>query len=58
VNERLLLSLPHRQRVFTFPRILRGFFRHHRTLYGEIARQVYAMIIQFYNAAAGRASLG
>ena len=53
MNERLLLRLPHRQMVFTFPKVLRGFFRHHRTLYGEIARQVYAMIRSCYNAAAG-----
>jgi hypothetical protein len=53
MNERLLLRLPHRQMVFTFPKVLRGFFRHHRALYGEIARQVYAMILKFYNAAAG-----
>jgi hypothetical protein len=53
MNERLLLRLPHRQMVFTFPKVLRGFFRHHRTLYGEIARRVYAMILRFYNAAAG-----
>jgi len=53
MNERLLLRLPHRQMVFTFPKVLRGFFRHHRTLYGDIARQVYAMISKFYNAAAG-----
>ena len=59
MNERLLLRLrlPHRQMVFTFPKMLRGFFRHHRTLYGEIARQVYAMIGTFYNAAAGCSTL-
>jgi hypothetical protein len=53
MSERLLLRLPHRQMLFTFPKLLHGFFRHHRTLYGEIARQVYAMIRKFYNAAAG-----
>jgi hypothetical protein len=53
MNERLLLRLPHRQMVFTFPKVLRGFFRHHRTLYGQITRQVYAMISTFYNATAG-----
>jgi hypothetical protein len=53
MNERLLLRLPHRQIVFTFPKVLRGFFRHHRTLYGEIAREVYAMVTTFYNTAAG-----
>jgi hypothetical protein len=53
INEWLLLPLPYRQMGLTFPKVLRGFFRHHRTLYGEIARQVYAMISSFYNAAAG-----
>jgi hypothetical protein len=38
---------------FAFLKLLRGFFRHRRTLYGEIARQVYAMISSFCNAAAG-----
>jgi hypothetical protein len=32
MNERLLLRIPYRQMVFTFPKILRGFFRHHRAL--------------------------
>jgi len=53
MNERLLLRLPHRQMVFTFPKVLRGFFRYNPTLYGEIDRQVYAMIARFYKAAAG-----
>lgn len=53
MNEHLLLRLPHRQMVFTFPKVLRGFFRHHRALHGDIAQQVYAMILKFYNAAAG-----
>jgi len=52
MNQRLLLRLPHRQMVFTFPKALRGFFRYHPTLFGEIARQLYAMIATFYNAAA------
>jgi hypothetical protein len=36
VNERLLLRLPHRQMVFTLPKVLRVFFRHDRNLVGEI----------------------
>ncbi len=32
VNERLLLALPHRQFVFTFPKLLRPYFRHNRRL--------------------------
>ena len=54
MNERLLLLLPHRQMVFTFPKVLRVFFRHDRMLYGEISKLVYRMIQSFYNEAAGR----
>ena len=54
MNERLLLLLPHRQMVFTFPKVLRAFFRHDRRLYGEISKLIYSMIQRFYNAAAGR----
>ena len=39
--------------IFTFPKVLRVFFNQHKTLYGEIARQVYAMIQRFYDIAAG-----
>ena len=54
LNERLLLRLPHRQVVFTFPKVLRIFFRHGRKLYGEVSKLVYRLIQGFYNAAAGR----
>jgi hypothetical protein len=54
MNEHLLLLLPHRQMVFTFPKVLRVFFRHDRRLYGEISKLVYRMIRSFYTAAAGR----
>ena len=54
MNEHLLLLLPHRQMVFTFPKVLRAFFRHDRRLYGEISKMVYRMIQRFYNAAVGR----
>jgi hypothetical protein len=50
MNEHLLLLLPHRQMVFTFPKVLRAFFRHDRRLYGEISKLVYRMIQRFYNA--------
>jgi hypothetical protein len=43
MNEHFLLLLPHRQMVFTFPKVLRAFFRHDRRLYGEISKLVYRM---------------
>jgi len=54
VNERLLLRLPHRQLVFTFPKVLRVFFRYDRNLFGEVSRLVYRMIYRFFTEAAGR----
>ena len=52
MNERLLLLLPHLQIVFTFPKVLRLFFRHDHELFGEVSRLAYRMIQDFYSAAA------
>jgi hypothetical protein len=40
--------------VFTVPKVLRGFFRHDRNLFGEVSRLVYRMIQSFFDEAAGR----
>jgi hypothetical protein len=53
-NERLLLRLPHRQIVFTFPKVLRVFFRHDHGLVGDLSRLVYRIMQDVYSAAAGR----
>jgi len=58
MNERLMLLLPHRQVVFTFPKVLRVFFRYDRSLYGELCKLVYPMMRRFYTKAAGRAIKG
>ena len=54
MNERLLLRLPHRQIVFTFPKVLRVFFRHDHGLVGDVSRLVYRIMQDVYSAAAGR----
>jgi hypothetical protein len=54
MNERLLLRLPHRQIVFTFPKVLRLFFRHDHELFGVVSRLAYRMMQDFYSTAAGR----
>ena len=54
MNERLLLRLPHRQFVFTLPKVLRVFFRHDKRLHGEISRLIYALVRDFVAEAAGR----
>jgi len=55
MHEQLLLRLPHRQFVWTFPKILRPFFRHDRRLFSEISRLLFKMPADFYNEAAGKA---
>jgi hypothetical protein len=52
MHERLLLNLPHRQFVWTVPRILRPYFRHNRRLFSEISRLIFAIIQRFYTRAA------
>jgi hypothetical protein len=54
MNERLLLRLPHRQVVFTFPKVLRAFFRHDHGLVGDVSRLAYRMMQGVFSAAAGR----
>ena len=51
MNERLLLALPHRQFVFTFPKLLRPYFRHNRRLFSEISRLIFAILQRFYDKA-------
>ena len=54
MKDRLLLSLPLRQFVFTVPWILRPYFRHNRRLFSEISRLIFAIIERFYTKAAKR----
>ncbi len=46
------MALPHRQFVFTFPKLLRPYFRHNRRLFSEVSRIIFAIIERFYNKAA------
>jgi hypothetical protein len=53
INEQLLLRLPHKQFVFTLPKVLRVFFRHDKRLHGEISRLIYRLLRDFVTEAAG-----
>ena len=53
MNEQLLLRLPHRQFVFTLPKVLRVLFRHDKSLRGEISRLIERLVRDFSIAAAG-----
>jgi hypothetical protein len=54
MKERLLLALPHWQFVFTFPKLLRPYFRHNRRLLLEVSRLIFAIVQRFYAKAAKR----
>jgi len=52
--DEVLLKLPHRQFVFTFPKALRGFFRYGRKLFADFSRLIFTMISEFYREAVGK----
>lgn len=52
--EDLLLDLPHRQFVFTFPKILRPYFKSDKRLFGEVSRLIFSLLSNFFSLAAGR----
>ena len=54
MNDQLLLRLPHRQFVFTLPKMLRVFFRHDKRLHGQISRLIYRLVRDFAAEAAGK----
>lgn len=53
--EDLLLDLPHRQFVFTIPKILRPYFKNNRRLFGEVSRLIFGILSNFFSLAAGQA---
>ena len=53
LSKRLLLRLPHRQFVFSFPKALRVFFKYNRRLFCAVSRLLFAIVQSFYNEAAG-----
>jgi hypothetical protein len=40
--------------VWTLPRVLRGFLRHHRELYAELGKLLYGLLSRYFCQAAGR----
>jgi hypothetical protein len=52
VRENLLLDVPHRQVVFTIPRMLRIFFKYNRRLLGELCRCALRSLIRHFEIAA------
>ncbi|NLD04821.1 MAG: transposase [Synergistaceae bacterium] len=52
--EDLLLDLPHRQFVFTIPKILRPYFKSDKRLFGEVSKLIFSLLSDFFSLAAGR----
>jgi hypothetical protein len=52
-RDRLLLDVPHRQVVFTIPKMLRVFFKFKRRLLGDLSRAALRALSRYFEAAAG-----
>jgi hypothetical protein len=48
----VLFRLPHRQFVFTVPKILRLYFKYDRNLFEDVSRIIFSIIQDFYNESA------
>lgn len=54
LSEETLLKLPHRQFVFTVPKMLRPYFRHDKKLYSEISKIISGLITEYYRLFFGK----
>jgi hypothetical protein len=52
LSENVLLKLPHRQFVFTLPKLLRPYFKYDRNLFEDVSRIIFSIIHDFYNETA------
>ena len=52
LSENVLLKLPHRQFVFTLPKLLRVYFKYNRNLFEDVSRITFSIIHDFYNETA------
>jgi hypothetical protein len=55
LSENVLFRLPHRQFVFTVPKILRLYFKYDRNLFEDVSRIIFSIIQDFYNESAPEA---
>jgi len=53
MREDLLLDIPHRQMVFTIPRMLRVFFKYKRRLLGDLCRLALGSLTRYFEVVAG-----
>ena len=53
MRETLLLDVPHRQVVFTIPRMLRIFFKYKRRLLGSLCQAAVQTLLKYFQAITG-----
>ncbi len=53
MREELLLDVPHRQVVFTIPKMLRVFFKYNRRLLGELCRCALRSLTRYFEVTTG-----
>lgn len=49
LSENVLLELPHRQFVFTLPKLLRVYFKYDRNLFEGVSKIIFSIIHDFYS---------
>jgi hypothetical protein len=49
LSENVLLKLPHRQFVFTLPKLLRVYFKYNRNLFEDVSKIIFSLIHDFYS---------
>jgi len=53
MREELLLDVPHRQVVFTIPKMLRIFFKYKRRLLGDLCQAAVQALLKYFQATTG-----
>jgi len=53
MREELVLDVPHRQVVFTIPKMLRIFFKYKRRLLGSLCRAAVQALLHYFQATTG-----
>ena len=54
MRETLLLNVPHRQVVFTIPRMLRIFFKYNRRVLGDLCQAACEALLKYFQAVFGK----
>jgi hypothetical protein len=49
LSQDVMLRLPHRQFVFTLPKLLRPYFKHDRKLFSDVSKLIHSIISEYYN---------